>query len=111
MHASTLLELYSYGVSTASRSSYLCRRRQRLILVCMTCRFQGLDGQVSEFELKPNWCLPLQEVHEEWDINPATEDLPLDQVLAAAAAVRHEHLAGWALHVAYLDVCMPSCTR
>ena len=77
----------------------------------MTCRFQGLDGQVSEFELKPNWCLPLQEVHEEWDINPATEDLPLDQVLAAAAAVRHEHLAGWALHVAYLDVRMPPCTR
>ncbi|KAL3151956.1 hypothetical protein ABBQ32_001081 [Trebouxia sp. C0010 RCD-2024] len=56
-------------------------------------RFQGLDGQVSEFELKPNWCLPLHEVPEDWDVNPATEDLPLDQVLAAAAAVRREHLA------------------
>lgn len=67
--------------------------------VCMPCRFQGLDGQVSEFELKPNWCLPLHEVPEDWDVNPATEDLPLDQVLAAAAAVRRAHLAGWTLHV------------
>lgn len=58
------------------------------------CRFQGLDGQVVEFELKPNWTLPLQEAPEDWDINPATEDLPLDQVLAQAAVLRREHLAG-----------------
>lgn len=41
--------------------------------------------------------MPLQEVPEDWDINPATEDLPLDQVLAGAAAVRREHLAGRAV--------------
>ena len=58
-------------------------------------RFQALDGQVSEFELRPSWSLPLQEVPEEWDINPATEDLPLDAVLAQADTARREHLAGW----------------
>lgn len=52
---------------------------------------------MSEFELRPNWCLPVREVPEDWDVNPATEDLPLDQVLAAAAAVRRDHLAGSAL--------------
>lgn len=57
-------------------------------------RFTGLNGQVSEFRLKPNWTLPLQEEPEDWDINPATEDLPLDQILANAAAMRREHLEG-----------------
>lgn len=61
---------------------------------CLTHRFSGEDGHVSEFELRPSWRLPLQEAPEDWDINPATEDLPLDRVLAAAAAVRREHLAG-----------------
>ncbi|KAL0026343.1 hypothetical protein WJX79_000820 [Trebouxia sp. C0005] len=55
-------------------------------------RFTGLNGQASEFRLKPNWTLPLQEEPEDWDINPATEDLPLDQMLANAAAIRQEHL-------------------
>ena len=64
---------------------------------CDVHRFPAGDGQVSEFELKPSWRLPLQEAPEEWDLNPATEDLPLDQVLAAAADVRREHLAGRAL--------------
>jgi len=36
----------------------------------------------------------LQEEPEDWDINPATEDLPLDQILANAAAMRREHLEG-----------------
>ncbi len=57
-------------------------------------RFTGLNGQVSEFRLKPNWTLPLQEEPEDWDTNPATEDLPLDQILANAAAMRREHLEG-----------------
>lgn len=57
-------------------------------------RFTGLNGQASEFRLKPNWTLPLQEEPEDWDINPATEDLPLDQMLANAAAIRQEHLEG-----------------
>jgi len=57
-------------------------------------RFTGLNGQISEFRLKPNWTLPLQEEPEDWDINPATEDLPLDQILANAAAMRREHLDG-----------------
>ena len=53
---------------------------------------------MSEFELKPGWRLPLQEAPEEWDLSPATQDLPLDQVLADAAAVRQDHLAGWPFH-------------
>ena len=52
---------------------------------------------MSQFELRPNGRLPLQEAPEDWDINPATEDVPLDQVLATAADVRREHLAGGAL--------------
>ena len=63
--------------------------------LCDKYRFPGEDGQVTELELRPSWRLPLQEAPEEWDINPATEDLPIDQVLAAAADVRREHLAGW----------------
>lgn len=69
-------------------------------------RFQGLNGQVSEFQLKPDWALPVQEEPEEWDINPATEDLPLDQVLSDAAAVRREHLEG-----AATAMPLPCCQR
>lgn len=68
-----------------------------MLSLCDMHRFPGEDGQVSEFELRPNWRLPLQEAPEDWDNNPATENLPLDQVLAAAADVRREHLAGRAL--------------
>ena len=70
-------------------------------------RFQGLNGQVSEFQLKPDWTLPVQEEPEEWDINPATEDLPLDQVLSDAAAVRREHLEG--ANTAMPSLCCHIC--
>ena len=76
---------------------YFSKAKQAAL--CDMHRFPGENGQVSEFELRPSWRLPLQEAPEDWDINPATEELPLDQVLAAAADVRQEHLAGWALQL------------
>lgn len=69
-------------------------------------RFPGEDGQVTELELRPNWRLPLQEAPEDWGVNPATEDLPIDQVLAAAADVRREHLAGWPCTCNLLTKCI-----
>ncbi len=74
----------------------------------MCHRFQGLNGQIAEFQLKPDWTLPLQEEPEDWDINPATEDMPLEQVLADAAVVRQEHLEGMCEHVNHMfDTPMP----
>lgn len=64
----------------------------------LTCtaygRFHGADGQATEFQLKADWAFPLQQEPEDWDVNPATEDLPLEEVLQEAAAVRAEHLRG-----------------
>ena len=62
---------------------------------CVVCtRFHGLDGHAAEFQLKPSWTLPLSEAPLDWDVNPATEDVPLEDVLAEAAAVRQGHLEG-----------------
>ena len=62
-------------------------------------RFFGADGQATEFQLKPDWALPLQDGPEDWDVNPATEDLPLDEVLQEAAIVRANHIQGISLIV------------
>ena len=69
-------------------------------------RFQGLNGHLVEFQLKPDWTFPLQDEPEDWDVNPATDDLPLDRILADAAVVRREHLEGSAMSPCSLQLAV-----
>ena len=66
-------------------------------MTCVLCRFQGANGQQVEFKLKPQWTLPQQADLDDWDINPASIQLPEAEVLADATFIREQHLDGMLL--------------